>query len=72
MMAPPKVPPKVPCQPGRRIWSAPDLLTGFAMLGLAGLGLLLWGLYTGLGSGPFGYCALGLLLLYADGQNRRR
>jgi hypothetical protein len=42
------------------------------MLGLAGLGFLLWGLWTGLGGTPFVFCAIGLVLLAADAEERRR
>lgn len=42
------------------------------MLGLVGLGLLLWGLWTGLGSVPFFFCAGGIVLMLASSEEMRR
>jgi len=42
------------------------------LLALVGLGLLLYGLYIGLGSTPFFFCLFGIILIAAEGYNRRR
>jgi|LakMenEpi03Aug12_release.lakeMendotaPanAssembly.Ray.scaffolds.fasta_scaffold5612057_1 hypothetical protein len=42
------------------------------MLGLVGLGLVLWGLWTGLGGWPFLFTAVGIVLLVAEDERRRR
>lgn len=42
------------------------------MLGLAGLAFLLWGLWTGLGGEPFVFCVIGIFLLVAEDERRRR
>ena len=42
------------------------------MLGLVGVGLFLWGLWTGLGGTPFVFCAVGLVLIILNDENRRR
>lgn len=44
---------------------------GAHMLSLLGLGLLLWGLWTGLGGTPFFFCAAGLVMIYLDDEARR-
>jgi hypothetical protein len=41
-------------------------------MGLIGLGLLLFGLYWGLGVWPFAFCLVGIVLLVAEDHNRRR
>lgn len=41
-------------------------------MGLIGLGLLLYGLYVGLGVGPFFFCFVGIVLMIAGDYNRRR
>jgi hypothetical protein len=41
-------------------------------MGLIGLGLLLYGLYVGLGVWPFFFCLVGIVLLVAEDHNRRR
>lgn len=41
------------------------------MLALAGLGFLLWGLWTGLGGTPFIFCVIGIALIAADESRRR-
>jgi hypothetical protein len=42
------------------------------LLGLVGLGLLLYGLWLGLGGTPFFFCLFGIIMIAADDYNRRR
>ena len=48
-----------------RLWGGADLLA------LVGLGLLLYGLYVGLGGTPFLFCLVGIILIAAEDYNRR-